>query len=160
MEPGNLSKPLLSHQTSDKRGFSKMTKRCKKRGGMCARYLQYMKKETAFQRCNVHVVCGVPVPRIRMTKYLFQNCTQSKWQKKKPETPKSPRLNLVAEVGLEPTTYRVWTDCSSQLSYSAIWNCQKQILCYNRNLLDVKQTAITEESLLFRSYFYHFAQLL
>ena len=27
---------------------------------------------------------------------------------------------LVAEVGLEPTTYRVWTDCSSQLSYSAI----------------------------------------
>ena len=28
---------------------------------------------------------------------------------------------LVAEVGLEPTTYRVWTDCSSQLSYSAIF---------------------------------------
>ena len=26
---------------------------------------------------------------------------------------------MVAEVGLEPTTYRVWTDCSSQLSYSA-----------------------------------------
>lgn len=55
-----------------------MTKRCKKRGGMCDRYLQYMKKETTFQRCNVHVVRGVLVPRIRMTKYLFQNCTQSK----------------------------------------------------------------------------------
>ena len=27
---------------------------------------------------------------------------------------------LVAEVGLEPTTCRVWTECSSQLSYSAI----------------------------------------
>ena len=26
---------------------------------------------------------------------------------------------LVAEVGLEPTTLRVWTECSSQLSYSA-----------------------------------------
>ena len=27
---------------------------------------------------------------------------------------------LVAEIGLEPMTYRVWTGCSSQLSYSAI----------------------------------------
>ena len=27
---------------------------------------------------------------------------------------------LVAEIGLEPTTPRVWTECSSQLSYSAI----------------------------------------
>ena len=26
---------------------------------------------------------------------------------------------LVAEIGLEPTTLRVWTECSSQLSYSA-----------------------------------------
>ena len=28
---------------------------------------------------------------------------------------------LVAEVGFEPTTCRVWTECSSQLSYSAIF---------------------------------------
>ena len=28
---------------------------------------------------------------------------------------------LVAEIGLEPTTPRVWTECSSQLSYSAIF---------------------------------------
>ena len=27
---------------------------------------------------------------------------------------------MVAEIGLEPTTCRVWTGCSSQLSYSAI----------------------------------------
>ena len=31
-----------------------------------------------------------------------------------------PTGRMVAEVGLEPTTYRVWTDCSSQLSYSAM----------------------------------------
>ena len=28
--------------------------------------------------------------------------------------------NMVAEIGLEPTTLRVWTECSSQLSYSAM----------------------------------------
>ena len=28
---------------------------------------------------------------------------------------------LVAEIGLEPTTLRVWTECSSQLSYSAVF---------------------------------------
>ena len=28
---------------------------------------------------------------------------------------------LVAEIGLEPTTPRVWTECSSQLSYSAMF---------------------------------------
>jgi hypothetical protein len=28
---------------------------------------------------------------------------------------------MVAEIGLEPTTLRVWTECSSQLSYSAMW---------------------------------------
>ena len=35
--------------------------------------------------------------------------------------PYAPRYceRLVAEVGLEPTTLRVWTECSSQLSYSA-----------------------------------------
>ena len=31
-----------------------------------------------------------------------------------------PPGRLVAEIGLEPTTLRVWTECSSQLSYSAI----------------------------------------
>ena len=29
---------------------------------------------------------------------------------------------MVAEIGLEPMTYRVWTDCSSQLSYPAIFD--------------------------------------
>ena len=28
---------------------------------------------------------------------------------------------MVAEIGLEPTTPRVWTECSSQLSYSAMF---------------------------------------
>ena len=31
-----------------------------------------------------------------------------------------PPGRMVAEIGLEPTTPRVWTECSSQLSYSAI----------------------------------------
>ena len=34
-------------------------------------------------------------------------------------TPNPIGSGLVAEVGLEPTTLRVWTECSSQLSYSA-----------------------------------------
>ena len=32
-----------------------------------------------------------------------------------------PPGHMVAEIGLEPTTLRVWTECSSQLSYSAIY---------------------------------------
>ena len=36
--------------------------------------------------------------------------------------PTELRVHMVARVGLEPTTYRVWTDRSSQLSYLAINN--------------------------------------
>ena len=31
---------------------------------------------------------------------------------------------VVAEVGFEPTTFRVWTERSSQLSYPAMWSEQ------------------------------------
>ena len=34
---------------------------------------------------------------------------------------------MVAEIGLEPTTLRVWTECSSQLSYSAMWLREKDL---------------------------------
>ena len=34
---------------------------------------------------------------------------------------RKPNPYLVAKNGLEPLTLRVWTECSSQLSYFATW---------------------------------------
>ena len=46
-----------------------------------------------------------------------------------------PSGRLVAEIGLEPTTLRVWTECSSQLSYSATFALaqREQGLLYYKN---------------------------
>ena len=64
---------------------------------------------------------------VRSTRSVF--CSM---ETKFPIEQKKPREQilrvLVAEVGFEPTTPRVWTVCSSQLSYSAIWNS-----LYSRN---------------------------
>ena len=42
---------------------------------------------------------------------------------------------LVAEIGLEPTTPRVWTECSSQLSYSAMFGCGGRTWTYDLRVM-------------------------
>ena len=61
-----------------------------------------------------------------------------------------PTGRLVAGIGLEPMTYRVWTDCSSQLSYPAIYRTSATCSFYHITLV------LSIPFLKFFSFFYYF----
>ena len=66
-------------------------------------------------RTRVTAVKGRCLNRLTTGPYFEELCSSIF------NTPAGKKVDLVAEVGLEPTTCRVWTGRSSQLSYSAIY---------------------------------------
>ena len=91
----------------------------KKKSHFCVTFLFGDPDET---RTRVTAVKGRCLNRLTTGPYIWKRRTRY---------PALFIVDLVAAVGLEPTTLRVWTECSSQLSYAAICHAAFTTLEYN-----------------------------
>ena len=91
----------------------------RKKSHLCVTFLFGDPDET---RTRVTAVKGRCLNRLTTGPYIWKRRTRY---------PALFIVDLVAAVGLEPTTLRVWTECSSQLSYAAICHAAFTTLEYN-----------------------------